>query len=145
MTPEQTIDPTAQAARGEHDAQTRRESAAEPPREPPRLLPRLALAPARGQALTGLLGGLARLYMLDVNGTSLLTRCAAVEMKLIAVMLTINFLFDLVVWWLLWNMVFSSGQGAGLLGTIGAAAAAFFCAFLFAAIIFVYERQFMTA
>lgn len=126
-----------------HTAQ--REPAAEPTGEPPRPSPRLALAPARGQELTGVLGGLARLYMLDVNGTSLLTRCAAVEMKLIAIMLTINFLFDLVVWWLLWNMVFSSGQGAGLLRIVVAAVGALFCSFLFAAIIFVYERQFMTA
>lgn len=138
MTSEHTIEPSGNATRGE--------PAAPPPsRETNRPLPRLALAPARGQALTGILGGLAKLYMLDVNGTSLLTRCASVEMKLIAVMLTINFLFDLVVWGLLWHMVFSSGQGTGPLGTIVAAGMAFFCAFLFAAIIFVYERQFMTA
>ncbi len=114
-----------------------REQAAEPARS----TPRLALAPARGQELTGILGELAKLYLLDVNGNSLLTRRAAMEMKLIAVMLTINFLFDLAVWTLLWNMVFYAGKlTIGFFTLI-----ALFCGFLFAAIIFVYERQFMTA
>jgi hypothetical protein len=91
--------------------------------------------------LTGFLGELAKFYLLDVNGRSLLTTRAAMEMKLIAVMLTINFLFDLAVWTSLWNMVFHAGQlSLGLLSI-----PAFFCGFLFAAIIFVYERQFMTA
>lgn len=103
--------------------------------------PRFALAPARGQELNGILGELAKLYLLDVNGTSLLTRRASMEMKLIAVMLTINFFFDLAVWALLWNMVFYAGQLTLGFLTI----AALFCGFLFAAIIFVYERQFMTA
>lgn len=106
-----------------------------------RATPRLALAPARGQELTGILGELAKFYLLDVNGTSLLTRRAAMEIKLIAVMLTINFFFDLAVWTLLWNMVFYAGQLTIGFFTI----VALFCGFLFAAIIFVYERQFMTA
>src|SRR5262249_5612917 len=72
--------------------------------------PRLALAPARGQELTGILGELAKFYLLNVNGTSLLTTRAAMEIKLIAVMLTINFIFDLVVWTSLWNMVFYTGK-----------------------------------
>lgn len=109
--------------------------------ETTRPVPRLALAPARGQELTGILGELAKLYLLDVNSTSLLTRRAAMEMKLIAVMLTINFLFDLAVWTLLWNMVFYAGKLTVGFFTI----LALFCGFLFAAIIFVYERQFMTA
>jgi Domain of unknown function (DUF4407) len=109
--------------------------------ETARSAPRLALAPARGQELTGVLGELAKFYLLDVNGTSLLTRRAAMEMKLIAVMLTINFFFDLAVWTLLWNMVFYAGKlTIGLFSVV-----ALFCGFLFAAIIFVYERQFMTA
>lgn len=103
--------------------------------------PRLALAPARGQELTGILGELAKVYLLNVNGTSLLTTRAAMEMKLIAVMLTINFIFDLVVWTSLWNMVFYTGKW--VLGP--RSLLAFFCGLLFAAIIFVYERQFMTA
>lgn len=106
-----------------------------------RVTPRLALAPARGQELTGPLGELAKLYLLDVNSTSLLTRRAAMEMKLIAVMLTINFFFDLAVWTSLWNMVFYEGKlTLGLFSIVS-----LFCGFLFAAIIFVYERQFMTA
>lgn len=103
--------------------------------------PRLTLAPSRGQELTGLLGELAKLYLLNVNGTSLMTTRAAMEIKLIAVMLTINFIFDLVVWTSLWNMVFYTGKW--VLGP--RSVLAFFCGFLFAAIIFVYERQFMTA
>jgi hypothetical protein len=103
--------------------------------------PRLALAPARGQELTGMLGELAKLYLLNVNGTSLLTTRAAMEIKLIAVMLTINFIFDLVVWTSLWNMVFYTGKW--VLGP--RSLLALFCGLLFAAIIFVYERQFMTA
>lgn len=63
-----------------------------------RRAPSFALAPARGQELNGLLGAMAKLYLLNVNGASLLTTRAAMEMKLIAVMLTINFLFDLAVW-----------------------------------------------
>jgi hypothetical protein len=103
--------------------------------------PRLTLAPARGQQLTGVLGELSKLYLLDVNGVSLLTRRAAMELKLIAVMLTINFFFDLAVWTLLWNMVFYAGKLTVGFFTL----LALFCGFLFAAIIFVYERQFMTA
>jgi predicted nucleic acid-binding Zn-ribbon protein len=63
------------------------------------------------------------------------------EMKLVTVMLTINFLFDLAVWTMLWNMIFYAGKlTIGLWSPV-----AFFCGLLFAAIIFVYERQFMTA
>lgn len=113
--------------------------------EAARPVPRLVLAPARGQELSGLLGGLAKLFLLDVNGTSLLTRRAAMEMKLIAVMLTLNFLFDLVVWTLLWNMVFSSGRSTVSVRAGVSFIAAVFCGLLFATIIFVYERQFMTA
>jgi hypothetical protein len=106
-----------------------------------RRAPRFALAPARGQELNGFLGELAKFYLLNVNGTSLLTTRAAMEMKLIAVMLTINFLFDLAVWTSLWNMVFHTGKlTLGLLSI-----PALFCGLLFSAIIFVYERQFMTA
>jgi hypothetical protein len=106
-----------------------------------RRAPRFALAPARGQELNGFLGAMAKIYLLNVNGSSLLTTRAAMEMKLIAVMLTINFLFDLAVWTALWNMVFHTGMLTfGLLSL-----PAFFCGLLFAAIIFVYERQFMTA
>lgn len=112
-----------------------------PPADVRRASPRLTLAPARGQVLNGILGELAKLYLLDVNGVSLLTRRAAMEIKLIAVMLTINFLFDFAVWTLLWNMVFYAGKlRVGLLTF-----PAVFCGFLFSAIIFVYERQFMTA
>lgn len=119
----------------------RRAEPAERPVEAARPTPKLTLAPARGQQLDGLLGALAKFYLLDVNGTALLTRRAAMEMKLIAVMLTINFLFDLAVWWLLWNMVFHSGRLAVGPWTL----LAFLCGALFASIIFVYERQFMTA
>jgi hypothetical protein len=103
--------------------------------------PRLALAPARGEELNGALGWLARFYMLNVNGATLLTTRAAMEMKLVAVMLTINLLFDLAIWTCLWNMVFQNGKLKVGFWTIPAV----FCGFLFAAIIFVYERQFMTA
>lgn len=103
--------------------------------------PRLTLAPARGEELNGALGWLAKFYMLNVNGASLLTTRAAMEMKLVAAMLTINFLFDLAVWVSLWNMVFQNGKLIVGLWTIPA----LFCGVLFAAIIFVYERQFMTA
>src|SRR5690349_20367062 len=82
----------------------------EPRRGEERRPPRFALAPARGEELNDALGGLARLYMLNVNGASLLTTRAAMEMKLVAVMLTINFLFDLAVWTSLWNMVFQNGK-----------------------------------
>jgi hypothetical protein len=131
MTPDVTTQETiGRGVTGEHS----RETTAGPS-------PRFALAPARGQELNGILGELAKLYLLDVNGTSLLTRRAAMELKLIAVMLTINFFFDLAVWTLLWNMIFYAGKL-----TVGPfTLASLFCGFLFAAIIFIYERQFMTA
>ncbi|HKR13072.1 MAG TPA: DUF4407 domain-containing protein [Pyrinomonadaceae bacterium] len=113
----------------------------EPRRGEERRPPRFALAPARGEELSGALGWLAKFYMLNVNGVSLLTTRASMEMKLVAVMLTINFLFDLAVWTSLWNMVLQNGKLTVGLWTIPAV----FCGTLFAAIIFVYERQFMTA
>ena len=82
-------------------AGTREDSGGGRTREDARPEPKLVIAPARGQELTGLLGELAKLYLLDVNGTTLLTRRAAMEMKLIAIMLTINFFFDLAVWTML--------------------------------------------
>ena len=113
----------------------------EPRSDEERRPPRFALAPARGEELNGALGGLAKFYMLNVNGASLLTTRAAMEMKLVAVMLTINFLFDLAVWTSLWNMVFQNGKL-----TVGVwSIPALFCGVLFATIIFIYERQFMTA
>lgn len=109
----------------------------DPPREPPKLM----LAPARGQELDGPLGWLAKRLLLDVYGRSLMTRCAAMEVKIVAVMLTINFLFDLAVWSMLWNMVLYRGHLVVGVWTAGA----LFCGLLFAAIILIYERQFMTA
>jgi hypothetical protein len=103
--------------------------------------PRLLLAPSRGDNLSGLLGSLVRLYHLDVHGPSRLTRRAGMEMKFVAVMLTIIFLFDLAAWTFLWNMILHSGVWrVGLLTPV-----ALFCGFIFSLIIFVYERQFMTA
>jgi predicted nucleic acid-binding Zn-ribbon protein len=103
--------------------------------------PPLLLAPSRGQQLTGLLGRLAKIYHLDVHDTSLLTRRAAIEMGYVALMLTIIFVFDLAAWTLLWNMIFHAGKMQfGLLTPL-----AVFCGLIFAAMIFIYERQFMTA
>lgn len=103
--------------------------------------PRLLLAPSRGDNLSGLLGSLVRLYHLDVHGPSRLTRRAGMEMKFVAVMLTIVFLFDMAAWTFLWNMILHSGVWrVGLFTPV-----ALFCGFIFSMIIFVYERQFMTA
>ena len=103
--------------------------------------PRLLVAPSRGQELGGLLGAMARIYHLDVHGTSLLTRRAATEMGYVALMLTIIFVFDLAAWTLLWNMIFHAGKmHLGWLTPV-----AIFCGLIFAAMIFIYERQFMTA
>jgi hypothetical protein len=123
----------------------------EPPHSPERessapptqtsTIPRLLLAPSRGDNLSGMLGSLVKLYHLDVNGNSRLTRRAGMEMKFVAVMLSIIFLFDLAAWSFLWNMILNKGAwGFGWLTPV-----AVFCGFIFSAIIFVYERQFMTA
>jgi hypothetical protein len=114
-------------------------TAPSPPDVPPE--PRLLLAPSRGVQLTGILGWLARLYKLDVYSTSLLTRRAATEMGYVALMLTVITLFDLAAWGLLWNMIFNAGQ----LQLSGWTPAALVCASFFSAMVFIYERQFMTA
>lgn len=117
------------------------QDAAQPPSRDETPQPRLLLAPSRGQELHGLLGGLARSFHLDVHGSSLLTRRAATEMGYVALMLTIIFVFDLAAWTLLWNMIFHAGKmHIGLWTPV-----AVFCGLIFAAMIFIYERQFMTA
>lgn len=102
---------------------------------------RLYLAPAQGYQLHGLLGQLAQLYGLDVYGTSRLTRRAGIEMGFVALLLTVIFLFDLIAWTLLWNVILQSGILKISLWTIPA----LFGGLLFAFATFIYERQFVTA
>lgn len=110
---------------------------------------RLFIAPSRGyhsgsshgHQMHGVLGQLAQFYGLDVNGGSRLTRRAGIEMGYVALLLTIIFLFDLVAWTLLWNVILQSGIIKLSLWTIPA----LFGGLLFAFATFIYERQFMTA
>lgn len=103
------------------------------------LTPRVFISPQHENDLDGFLGGLARLYRLNVYGKSLLTRSAAFELRFIAVMLTIIFLFDFAAWTLFWDMVFYNGRiEFGFLTPL-----AWFLATLIALMIVIYERGFM--
>jgi hypothetical protein len=102
-------------------------------------VPKVFVSPQHGNDLDGFLGALARLYRLNVYGKSLLTRSAAFELRFIAVMLTIIFLFDFAAWSLFWDMVFYNGRlEFGFLTFL-----AFFLASLIALMIVIYERGFM--
>lgn len=101
--------------------------------------PKVFISPQHENDLDGLLGALARLYRLHVYGKSLLTRSAAFELRFIAVMLTIIFLFDFAAWSLFWDMVFYNGRiEVGFLTPL-----ALFLACLIALMIVIYERGFM--
>lgn len=103
------------------------------------LIPRVFISPQQENDLDGFLGGLARLYRLNVYGKSLLTRSAAFELRFIAVMLTIIFLFDWAAWSLFWDMVFYNGRiEVGFFTPL-----ALFLAALIALMIVIYERGFM--
>jgi hypothetical protein len=102
--------------------------------------PRIFIGPYRVYELDGVLGYLARKFGLDTHGNTLLTRRAAIAMKFIAVLLVVNFLFDMGAWTLLLNAVLGSGLldwGFHSLFAVGAA-------LLISIAIFIYEQQFMT-
>ena len=92
--------------------------------------------------LEGFLGWVVRQCRLDSYSTNLLTRRAVFSMQAIAVLLAVNFFFDLGAWWLLFNAVFSGGQGVFELGAHSLAA--LFASLLISIVIFIYEQQFMT-
>lgn len=93
--------------------------------------------------LDGILGWIVRWCQLDNYGSTLLNRNAAISMKAVAVLLAVNFVFDLGAWWLLFNAVFGGGQGAFDLGVHSIFAMLF--SLLISVVILIYERQFMTA
>lgn len=101
----------------------------------------LYLRSNEGRRLRGPLGRLARLFGLDVYGTSLLGRRSQIEMKGAALILLVVFLFDLGAWTLLFNAIFHARLFTVGPATILAVAAAL----LFATIVVLYERQFLTA
>lgn len=105
------------------------------------IAPNLYLAPSRGEALSGRVGRLAQLYGLDVYADSRLSRRAAIGMKAAAIVLTVIFLFDLLAWSLLWNVIFHAGLLAVDLLTLLSLVAGL----LFAMATLVYEQQFVTA
>ncbi len=112
-----------------------------PPNTPPENT-QLYLAPySRGGDVGGILGWLSQFYGLKVYGNSLLGKRAATEMGYAALLLTAIFLFDLVAWTTLWNMVIHGGDTTVDLLT----PFAFLGGLLFAGTIFIYERQFITA
>jgi hypothetical protein len=99
------------------------------------------LSPQGTGDLEGVLGLMARVYRLDTNGQSLLTRSAAFEMRFVAVMLTVIFLFDFAAWTLFWNMIFYGGHlGIGLKTPL-----AMILAGLIATMVVLYERGFMVS
>lgn len=104
-------------------------------------LPNLYLAPVRQAELDGFLGKLARASLLDVNGTSNLSKRATTEMKFIALLLALGFLFNFSCYTLLASFLLQSGTlyfgwSTGLALILG---------LIFSSLIWVYERQFMTA
>lgn len=99
------------------------------------------LTPQGTGDLDGVLGLLARIYRLDTNGLSLLTRAAAFELRFVAVMLTVIFLFDFAAWTLFWNMIFYGGHLALGLKTL----LAMILAALIATMVVLYERGFMVS
>jgi hypothetical protein len=101
------------------------------------------LAPSRRAHLPGLLGLLVRGFGLDVFGGSLLGRQAALALQFSAFLLVVIVCFDFVAWTLLFNSIFhASGD---ILDHDGWTAVAAVFGLLFAAAVFVYERQFFTA
>jgi hypothetical protein len=103
--------------------------------------PRVFLSQDEDNELDGFLGTLARLYRLHTYGKSLLTRPAAFELRFVAAMLSIIFLFDFAAWTLFWNMIFYGGRIA--LGLYTPLAMLF--AFLIATMVVLYERGFMVS
>lgn len=103
--------------------------------------PNIYISPSRGEALGGRMGRLAQLYGLDVYGDSRLSRRAAIGMKAAAIVLTVIFLFDLLAWTLLWNVIFHAGLLAVDLLTLFSLLAGL----IFATATLVYEQQFVTA
>jgi hypothetical protein len=97
----------------------------------------------QGAELTGILGQAVKAFGLDSYETNLLTRRAGNTMKAFAVLLVVNFVFDLAAWWLLFNAVFSGGRGIFDLDWHSMAAMVF--SLLISSAIFIYEQQFMTA
>jgi len=92
--------------------------------------------------LDGIMGQVVRWCQLDSYGPKLLEKNAAISMKAIALLLAVNFVFDLGAWWLLFNAVFSGGQGVFELGVHSIFAMLF--SLLISTVILIYERQFMT-
>jgi hypothetical protein len=86
-------------------------------------------------------GRLARLLLLDIFGPTLLTRPAAIAMKAAAFMLTINFIFNVFVWALVWNTILFNGRLAVGLKTM----LAVLIGVLFASLLLLYERRALTA
>lgn len=103
--------------------------------------PQIYLSPSTGVKLEGGLGWLVQQFNLDSYGPRLLTECAGKDLKYMAVMLAVIVLFDWLAWSLFWTMVINAGR----LEIGWSTPFALFCGGLFAAIVFCYERYFITA
>jgi hypothetical protein len=102
------------------------------------------LAPTRTAHLRGPLGWLARLYGLDVYGGSQLGRQASLALQASALLLVVIVSFDLMAWTLLFNSIFHASGDIRDIDPFWTPLAALL-GLLFAAAVFLYERQFLTA
>jgi len=101
----------------------------------------LFLRTQQDEPIDGMLGWLAQRFGLDTFSTSLLGHRGRLEMKAAALVLLVVFLFDLGAWTLLFNTIL---QGELLKPGVWTPLA-FLAGLLFAAMVVLYERQFLTA
>src|SRR5258708_5469608 len=100
----------------------------------------LFLRTHQNEPLNGVLGWLAPRFGLDTFSTSLLRNRGRLEIKAAALVLMVVFLFDLGAWTLLFNTILQ----AELLKFGAWTPLAFLAGCLFAAMVVLYERQFLT-
>ena len=100
----------------------------------------LFLRTQQDETLDGILGWLVRRFGLDTFSTSLLKHRGQLEMKAAALVLLVVFLFDLGAWTLLFNTILQ----AELLKPGVWTPFAFLAGALFAGMVVLYERQFLT-
>src|SRR5262245_6010518 len=109
----------------------------------PQQQPPIYVRPEQEAKLTGIWGQAVRLCGLDCYGPRLLRRRAVIAMKAFAVLLTVNFFFDLGAWGLLFNAIFGGGSGIFNLGLHSLPA--LIASLLISLAVVIYEQQFMTS
>jgi len=94
-----------------------------------------------------ILGTLVRLYKLDVYGLEYLTRRARYTMEMASVILSVIFLFDFFLWFVLLNLIFHKGEAGagGLLLITELSVIPAFLALCFALVSTIFEANIFTA